>query len=219
MSEALSTITDRTYTMREYLDLVETLEGKYEYHEGKLVDYRAMAGAAEPHALITANVIRDLGNALRGKPCRVYSNDLILRIARKAKYRFGDAVVVCGPTQFDPEDITRARAVTNPKLIVEVISPTSEGSDRGEKFADYRSIDSFEEYVLIAQDRASVETFYRQPDGTWLFAAFTGLDAVVPLRSLGVTLRCGELYAGVDLTPKPAVAPEAAPAGAGAGGQ
>lgn len=204
---------DRTYTMREYLEIVETLDGKYEYHDGKLVDYRAMAGAAEQHALITANFVRVLGNALQGKSCRVYSSDLIVRIARKAKYRFGDAVVICGATQFDPEDTTLSRAVTNPKLVVEVLSPTSERSDRGEKFEDYRQIDAFEEYVLVAQDRPLVKTFYRQPDGTWLFAAFSGLEAKVPLRSLGVALRLSEVYAGIDLTPKSD--PEASTATAG----
>jgi len=201
MSVTAKPVSDRRYTVEEYFDLVDTLETKYEYHNGKLVDWRAMAGASDQHALITANIIRELGNALRGNPCRVYSSDVLLRIGKKSKYRFGDATVICGPAIYDPLDKSRSKAVINPKLVVEVLSESSEGIDRGEKFADYREIDSFEEYVLVSQRDARVETFRRQPDGTWLLAFHTGLDATVELHSLGVTLSLGEIFTGVIFVP------------------
>ena len=197
MASPATEIADRRYTMQEYLDIVETLEGKYEYVDGKLVDWRAMAGAAEPHALITANIIGEAREALKGKPCRVYLSDLILRIHRKSKYRFGDVVVVCGTTEFDPDDKSQARAVTNPKLIIEVMSPTSEGVDRGEKFTDYREIPSFEEYVLVSQREPAVESYRRQDDGTWVVSFINGLDAEVRLQSIDLTLSLREIFAGV----------------------
>jgi Uma2 family endonuclease len=188
---------ERRYSIEEYLELVDKTEGKYEYHDGKLVDWRAMAGAAEPHALISANFIRRLGNALEDKPCRVYSSDLILRIQRKAKYRFGDAAVICGPTVFDPDDKSRAKAVLNPTVIAEVLSETSEGDDRGDKFRDYREIETFREYVLISQTKPLIETFYKQDDGAWVFADFKGLDARVQLRSLSLWIALADIYANV----------------------
>jgi Uma2 family endonuclease len=196
-------ITDRRYTVEEYFDLVDRVEGKYEYHDGKLVNWRAMAGAAEPHSLIAANIIGELRSALRGKPCRVYTSDLIVRIGKKTKYRFPDATVICGPTIFDPNDPSRAKAVLNPKLIVEVLSPTSEGMDRGDKFTEYREIESLEEYVLVSQDKPMIESFRRQSDGTWLFSPTSGMEAVAELKSIGASLSLKEVFAGVEFPPEP----------------
>jgi Uma2 family endonuclease len=203
MSLPATPITDRRYTVEEYFDLVDRLEGKYEYHDGKLVDWRAMAGAAEPHALITANLIGELRSHLRGSPCRVYSGDLIVRIGEKTKYRFPDATIICGRTVFDPLDKSNAKAVLNPKVIIEVLSPTSEGMDRGGKFAEYREIESLEEYVLVSQNTPRIECFLRQADGTWLFSAADGLDSIARLRSVEVALPLKEVFTGVEFPPEP----------------
>lgn len=162
-----------------------------------------MAGAAELHALITANVLRAVGNALRGSPWRVYNSDLIVRIGKKTKYRFPDATVICGRTVFDPLDKSNAKAVLNPKVIIEVLSPTSEGMDRGGKFAEYREIESLEEYVLVSQNTQRIECFLRQPDGTWLFSAADGLDSIARLRSVEVALPLKEVFTGVEFPPEP----------------
>jgi Uma2 family endonuclease len=116
--------------------------------------------------------------------------------------------VICGPVQKDPEDIT-GQTATNPRLIVEVLSPSTEAYDRGEKFRFYREIESLEEYVLISQNDARVETFFRQADGTWLFSAFNGIHSKATLRSLGVELPLAEVFAGVEFEEQQIPQPDA----------
>ena len=113
-----------------------------------------------------------------------------------SRYVYPDLSVVCGPPQFDPAD-RRRTTVTNPRVVVEVLSDSTEAYDRGGKFTLYRECETLEENVLIAQDRPAFETYHRQPDGTWSFAAWSGLDAVARLRSLGVDLAMSALYAGL----------------------
>jgi Uma2 family endonuclease len=194
-------------TIAEYLDFESAAEEKHEYVDGHLIN---MSGGSEPASLIATNVMRELGNALKGKPCRVYDSNLKVRPGKKLRYRYPDALVICGPTVFD-EDDKRRHTVLNPKLIVEVLSPSTELTDRGEKFADYRSIDDFEEYVLVSQAEPMIETFYRQPDGTWLFDAKTGLDAVTRLRSLAIDLLHAEVFANVEFPPEQVDSPPTPP--------
>ena len=94
----------------------------------------------------------------------------------------------------------------NPKVIVEVLSPSTEGYDRGEKFDSYREIESLQEYVLVSQSSPHIQTFLRQKDGTWLFGAFAGIEAVATLRSLDIQIPLRDAYAGVEFPP-PAPAP------------
>lgn len=193
---------ERKYTPDEYLDLVEKLEGKYEFHEGRLVDWRMMAGTSEPHVLVGANLIRTIGNALVGKPCRVYGSDLLVRIAHKSTYRFPDVSVVCGPTEFDTVDKGRRLAVANPSVLIEILSDTSEKSDRGEKFEEYRQIPSLKEYVLVSQHKALIETFRRHPDGTWgILAIVQELAGTLYLSAIDVNIPLAEVYAGVTFPP------------------
>lgn len=93
--------------------------------------------------------------------------------------------------------------VLNPRLVVEVLSPSTEAFDRGEKLDRYRQIESLEEYVLVVQDRPDVQAFFRQPDGTWLFTAAAGLESTIQLRSLEIELPLGEVYTGITFPPKP----------------
>ena len=156
-----------------------------------------MAGGTGEHSLVVANVIGELRNRLRGKPCHVYDSNLRIRIPRTVLYTYPDATVICGPRQKDPNDPS-GETFTNPRLIVEVLSPSTEGYDRGEKFERYRSLDSLEEYVLVSQGTARVETYFRQEHGTWLLTPFSGLEAVARLRCLEIDLPLGEVYAGVE---------------------
>lgn len=187
----------RRYTVAEYLAFEHEATERHEYRDGEIV---SMAGGTPEHSLITANVIRRLGNRLEGKPCQVFESNLRVRSVRDERYTYPDVSVVCDGPKFDPAD-GRRTTIVNPRVIVEVLSPNTEGSDRGEKFRRYIMIDGFQEYVLIAQTRARVETFLRQPDGTWSFAFFDGLEATARLRSLGVDLPLTEIYAGVTFLP------------------
>jgi Uma2 family endonuclease len=183
------------FTPEDYLRREREAAQKHEYYHGEVF---AMAGGSPDHALIASNVIRELGNRLKGNPCRVYSSDLRVRIPRTTLYTYPDSSVICGERQFDPLDANR-ETVLNPTLIVEVLSPTTESWDRGGKFQNYREIESLREYVLVSWDKALVETFLRQSDGTWVLNTTAGRTAVAPLKSLGIQLPLAEMYDGVEL--------------------
>jgi Uma2 family endonuclease len=196
----------RRFTVEEYLDFDARSEEKYDLVDGYLEPVLGMAGGTIEQAAINANVIAETHAALKGKPCRVYDSNLKVRIGHKRKYRYPDALVICGQPEFDLDDARpdrRATTVLNPTLVVEVVSDSSEHRDRVDKFAEYREIPSFREYVLISQGEPLVEVFYRQDDGTWLFTPTHGLDGTVTLRSINAKLAMRDLFSGVDFPTKP----------------
>jgi Uma2 family endonuclease len=130
----------------------------------------------------------------------VFDSNIRILIPRKVLYTYPDATVICGPVQYDPRDKSTGTAL-NPKLIVEVLSPSTEGYDRGEKFDSYREIESLQEYVLVSQSSPHIQSFLRQKEGMWLFGAFAGIDAVAKLRSLEIEIQLREAYAGVEFPP------------------
>jgi Uma2 family endonuclease len=204
MTAAPTTDARRRYTFAEYLAFEEAHEWKHEFHDGEIL---AMSGSSPEHALVTANTIAALHAVLSGKPCRVYSADLKIGVKPGARTCYPDASIVCGPLEHDPNDPKRY-VVTNPRVIVEVLSPTTEAYDRGDKFRHYRNIPSLAEYVLISQYAAIVETFFRQSDGSWLIAGtFTGLEAHARLRALDIEIALSDIYAGVEFPP-PAPPPD-----------
>jgi Uma2 family endonuclease len=156
----------------------------------------AMTGATERHNLIVANVVAGLHAQLKGKPCRVYPSDLKVRIETHDVATYPDAMVICGERAFydDRRDI-----VTNPILIVEVLSDSSEAYDRGDKFRHYRALPSLQVYLLLAQDRMQAELFVRQPDGSWNLTAFADAGDRIPLAAIDAELALGEVYDKVEL--------------------
>ncbi len=187
-------------TPEEYLRLEREAEYKSEYYDGEIF---AMAGASITHSLITANVIRELGTLLRGGRCNTYDSNLKIKVSSTGLYTYPDASVICGAVEQPPESDHTA---LNPTLIVEVLSDSTEAYNRGRKFEHYRSLPSFREYVLVSQKEPLVETFFRQPEGNWLFSAVRGLDATVRLHSLGVDLRLSEVFLAVEFPPDKAPA-------------
>lgn len=197
---AVPSLSRRRYTLAEYLEFEETAPWKHEFHNGEIL---AMSGASPEHALITANALRAIGNGLAGTPCRVYSSDLKIAVGPDADVQYSDGSVVCSALEFHPGDPKR-RLVINPRVIVEVLSPTTEGHDRGEKFLLYRTLASFEEYVLISQSKPLIEIFLRQPDGRFLIdATYTGLEATATIRSLQIQLRLADVYGDVAFPNRP----------------
>jgi Uma2 family endonuclease len=188
----------RRYSIEEYLKIADDSEIKLEYVNGEII---SMAGGTYNHSLIIANFARELGNRLKGKPCRVLESNLRVGIPRKLRYMYPDIPVICGKPEFDPRD-KKQLTVFNPRVIVEVLSPETERSDRGDKFTRYRELESLQEYVLVSQRRAEVETFYRRSDGTWLFSPFSGTEASVQLRALETELPMAEIYEGVEFPPE-----------------
>ncbi len=156
------------YRFEDYLAVErETRDVKYEYVAGEVF---AMTGASFNHNLITANVIGELRNRLKAKPCSILANDMRLRIESADACLYPDMMVVCDPPAFLGQ---RRDVITNPMVVVEVISPSTEGYDRGGKFVLYRSLPSLRHYVLIAQERLGVDVFIkitRVPGREWRFA-------------------------------------------------
>jgi Uma2 family endonuclease len=181
----------RYVTPQEYLVWERRAETRSEYHDGIIV---AMAGASWEHGVITGNAVRHLGNALEETPCATIPQDLRVRVPECNKYYYPDVVVVCGEPQFED---TEHDTLLNPTLIVEVLSPSTERKDRGEKFDCYQTLDSFTTYVLVSQEEPRVECFMRQSDDQWLYQRAVGLDASLTLPSIGCTLRLADLYARI----------------------
>ena len=191
-------------TIDDYLARERTAIDKHEYRDGEIL---LMAGGTVNHSLIIANTIAALHSRLQGKPCNVFDSNLRVRIPPTILYTYPDVSVICGPRNFDPND-PAGETVTNPKLIVEVLSPTTEAYDRGEKFDRYRKLDSLEEYVLISTNSPRIETFWRQPaslaaERLWLFSAVSELPSTAKLRSLALELPLAEIYRGIEFTPSP----------------
>jgi Uma2 family endonuclease len=189
----------RRYSIAEYLEMELAASQRHEYYFGEVL---AMSGGSDVHSFVIANIIRELGNAMKGKPCKVADGNLRVRNAHTPRYVYPDASVICGPAQYDPKDANH-HTIINPRVIVEVLSPTTEAYDRGDKFEFYQGISSVEEYVLIAQDRPSVQTFLRQGDGTWSMKGVTGLDGTAKVRSRGIDILLSEIYDGITFSAPP----------------
>ncbi|MEM7038811.1 MAG: Uma2 family endonuclease, partial [Bacteroidota bacterium] len=150
------------YTYQEYLAMEANAEYKSEFYNGKIY---AKSGATFTHSLIGTNTTSILGNALNGKDCLTFNSDLNIRIEAADANAYPDAFVICGPPEFDQG---RKHVVTNPTLIVEVLSDGTAAWDRGGKFKRYRQIPSLKEYVLIEQEDIQVEVFRKNEIGFWV---------------------------------------------------
>lgn len=171
----------------EYLELEAGSDQRYEFIDG--VAY-AMAGGTPEHSRLAAAMIIALGIALADRGCTVYTSDLKLRIDATNRSTYADAVVVCGPevrSKLDPN------ALTNPTVIVEVLSTSTEASDRGEKWRHYQHLTSLREYVLVSQDEPYIEVFRRSGDEWVLRTARAG--QLFELPSQGVQISVDRIYA------------------------
>jgi Uma2 family endonuclease len=150
-----------------------------------------MEGVSSSHARIFLNATRQLAAHLDDRPCELWVGEVRLYIRAFGIYTYPDIMVTCGPIQYaDKVEDT----FTNPRLIIEVLSPSTMNYDRGEKFRFYRSIPSLSDYLLIAQDSVRVEHYRRQPDNSWLFREFTSPAESVELTSIGCQLDIPPLY-------------------------
>jgi Uma2 family endonuclease len=184
-------LSKKKWTVEEYFELVQTREERYEFVSGEIY---MMSGASEEHNLIVANLIFALRAQLRGRSCKVYPSDMQVHIAAFGDYHYPDVSVVCGQAEIVH---SKHDMLLNPSLIIEVLSPSTEQYDRGKKFENYRTLESLQEYLLIAQNRAYIERYVRHEAG-WLFTETKGLEAVLKLTSLGCTLALSEVYELVD---------------------
>ena len=184
----------RYVTPEEYFAIEERAEVKSEYYQGELF---AMAGGSPNHSRLQRNLTGLLYGQLRGRPCEAFTADLRVQVEPEGLYTYPDLSVACGGARFDAH-----HNLQNPVLLAEVLSPTTEGYDRGKKFDMYRQLESLRQYLLISQDERVVHLFTRGEDGRWTFEAFSGPEAVVPLASIDCRVPLGELYEGLELTPR-----------------
>lgn len=151
-----------------------------------------MAGGSPEHAAVAANVTALLSSALRDKPCRVFSSDLRVRVVETGLGTYPDVSVVCGRVEIDPED-PKGHTVVNPRIVVEVSSPSTEAYDRGDKLDAYKKIASLEDFVLVAHDAREVVVWRREAGGAWSEHATRG-EGVAVLQSFGCALPLPEIY-------------------------
>jgi Uma2 family endonuclease len=195
MGAAMSSQGATLLTPEEYLEIERRAERKSEYFEGQMF---AMAGASHAHIMIVGNLGREVGNQLKGGPCREYASEMRLRVAPNGLYTYPDLMVICGGPQFVDN---RTDTVVNPVLIIEVLSESTEAYDRGKKFEQYRKLASLREYVMVAQDEPHIEQYVRQSDGHWLLAETSGIDASLQFASINCVLPISEVYYGVAWPP------------------
>ncbi|WP_434043297.1 MULTISPECIES: Uma2 family endonuclease [Sorangium] len=178
----------------EYLAFERASEQKHEYANGEIF---ATPGCTREHSLLAGNIQRELGNALLERACEVHTSDMRVKITSTGRYVYPDASVVCGNPVFEDAEVD---TLLNPNVIVEVLSDSSEAYDRGDKFAQYRSVPSNMEYVVVSQKEVRIEHFQRQPDGRWLLSIL-GSGMQLELESIGVVIGVDRVYRKVPLAP------------------
>lgn len=174
-------------TPEEYLALERKATFKSEYISGEIL---AMSGASLAHTRITADIVTELNIQLRGRECEVISNDMRVRTSPKGAYFYPDIIVFCGEPQFEDNVFD---TLLNPTLVVEVLSPSTEAYDKGEKFRHYQELTSLREYILVSQDRIRVE-HYRLAKTQWVQTELHAIEGVLSLASIGCELPLQDIY-------------------------
>ncbi|HYP40467.1 MAG TPA: Uma2 family endonuclease [Chloroflexia bacterium] len=186
----MTSLAETWYTPEEYLALERKAEYKSEYINGQIY---SMSGASREHSLIAVNVVSEIRSQFRGRACEVYNSDMRVKVSPGGTYTYPDAVAVCDEPHFEDAAVD---TLTNPTVIVEVLPPSTEAFDRGEKFRQYRRLESLAEYVLIAQDKVQVEHYARHGDkgDQWVLTEFSDLGGTLQLASIGCELAVADIY-------------------------
>jgi Uma2 family endonuclease len=176
------------FKVAEYLSIERKAEYKSEYFDGEIF---AMTGASRKHNLISTNVVTALNQQIENRNCELYSSDMRVKVPKTGLYTYPDIVVVCDEPQFEDEELD---TLLNPRLIIEILSKTTENYDRGEKFEHYRSIDSLQEYTLIAQKKVHIMHYVRQNDNSWVLTETSVIDDKLYLPSINCELFLVDVY-------------------------
>lgn len=183
------------YTLEEYFELELASEERYEYFNGEVF---CMSGVSPNHGQIESNLNLGLRLALRERGCRVFPANVRIKVPASPPYRYPDLAVVCAKPVY--EEIGGIEALTNPTLLIEVLSPSTEAYDRGDKFTYYKSIPSFQEYMLVAQHRPHITHYVRQADGKWDYEEINDLTSNLYLPTIDCTLALDEVYRDVEFS-------------------
>lgn len=184
-------------TPEQYLERERAADSKHEYWNGEVY---AMAGGSPAHSLVIGNVTIALGILLRGKKCYVFNSDLRVSVRWETLIAYPDVTVVCGPPEYADE---RLDTVTNPVLIVEVLSPTTAINDRGDKAFLYRQVSSMREILLVEPKPVLIEHYWKLPNGHWELETVTEPAATLKLTSLDCELPVAEIYRDIEIFTQP----------------
>ena len=182
-------------TPLEYLERERTAEYRSEYDNGMIIP---MPVSTREHSSINFALIGHVGNQLEGSSCEGFAQNMQVRVPECNKYYYPDLIVVCEEPRFEDNIFD---VLLNPRLIIEVLSESTERKDRGEKFDCYATLESLTDYVLISQREPRIEHFFRLEDGIWRFVVARGLEAVLSLPAIGCELRLADVYARVVFPP------------------
>jgi Uma2 family endonuclease len=187
----------RRLSEAEYLTIERAADFKSEFFDGEMF---GMSGGTRWHSLISANVNGELRHRLKGGKCLVFDSNMRVKIDATGLYTYPDVIVACEEQRFVDGEMD---TLLNPTVVVEVLSDSTEGYDRGKKFENYRQIPSLKEYLLVSQAEPRIDQFIRQPNGEWLLHETAGLQNQLFLPTLGVTVPLSEIFANVIFIPIP----------------
>ncbi|GCE59139.1 Uma2 family endonuclease [Microcystis aeruginosa] len=182
----------KTLSLEEYRNLETIAEVKHEYHDGEIIE---MTGGSINHNSILINLIVLLKLALRGTNYRLQSSDLRLWIPQYNRGLYPDLMIIAGEPLFSDN---RNDEILNPCVIIEVLSPSTSGYDRGDKFRYYRSIPQLNQYLLVSQGEILIESYSKTSENNWLLQEYTQARGIISLDSLGISLNLADIYEGVD---------------------
>ena len=192
----MSAIPTPRYTLEEYLARERVAEYKSEFYRGEIF---AMAGGSPRHNRICRNLLTALHTRLRGQPCEPFGSDQRLRIPPVGLSTYPDISIICGELQ---QEMFDHDASVNPRVLIEVLSDSTERYCRGKKFHLYQQLESLREYILVAQDEPLIERYVRQENDAWLLTTFQGLEAELDFPTVGCSIPLAEIYEGVKFGPE-----------------
>lgn len=181
------------FSLEEYFELEKSTNEKFEFWDGNVW---SMSGASFDHNRIVRNLNTEVDLQLREKGCEAFPSDLRIKVPDYPPYRYPDLTALCGKPEI--ETLGGLELLVNPQLIIEVLSNSTEGFDRGDKFSYYKSIESFIEYILIAQHRPHVSQFVKHGDGFWMNLEYNDLAETVELKSVPCKLALSSIYRNVS---------------------
>ncbi|MGH9823876.1 MAG: Uma2 family endonuclease [Blastocatellia bacterium] len=176
----------------EYLTIERHAEARSEYLSGETF---SRDRSSERHNLIVANLVGEFRSQLKRRPCKVYPGDMRVKIQTVGLYTYPDVIVICAEPEFEDDN---KDTLLNPTLIIEVLSESTEAYDRGKKFAHYRTLESLSDYMLVAQETASIDYYVRQGNGNWLLSVYKEIDDTIELASVRCALPLNEIYDKVE---------------------
>jgi Uma2 family endonuclease len=180
-------------SQKDYLETERLALDKHEYYKGEVF---AMSGASIAHNRIAVNCTIDIGQKLKGKDCQPYGSDLRIHIPKNTLFTYPDITIICGEIETTDDKFD---TVTNPSVIIEILSTSTRNYDKGEKFTLYREIDSLQEYILIDSERIMVEKFIRNADNSWQLTEYKTIEQSFSISTVNIEMQLLDIYEGVKI--------------------